>query len=193
MNQYEWDFSKYYGSNQGCYQEINNIEKRLDEYNVYKDHLLDSAQNLYDGLQLDLEVHQEIDNLKFYIDRKYDVDITDSEVKKLKDEISTLENKKIDKADFIHKELSKLSLEDISEYIIENPKLESLRLYLERIIKNNHHMVDVQDKKLEKELIYFLELFVRNANLLRNKQIDFGSIEFEGNTIEISNHNYKNI
>ncbi len=191
MNQYEWNFRKYYGSNQGCYQEIKNIEKRLDDYNIYIDHLLDSAQNLYNGLQLDLEINQKIDNLKFYIDRKYDIDITDNEVKKLKDEISVLENKKIDKADFIYKELSKLSLKDISKYIIENPKLETLRLYLERIIKNNYHRVDEQDKKLENELTYFLELFIRNANLLRNKQIHFGNIEFEGKTIEISNHNYK--
>ena len=35
MNQYEWNFRKYYGSNQGCYQEIKNIEKRLDDYNIY--------------------------------------------------------------------------------------------------------------------------------------------------------------
>lgn len=191
MNKYEWDFSKYYGNIQKCYEELETIEKRLTDYDFYKEHLLDSAQNLYDGIQLDLDVTQQLDGLKFYINRKYDVDITNNEVKKIKNEIDNLESKKMAQTTFIQHELSILNLNDLSNYIKQNPKLKKLRLYLERIIKNNCHMVDLKDKDLENELTYFLNLFVVNANLLRNKQIDFGSIEFEGENIEVSNHNYK--
>ncbi len=191
MSKYEWDFSKYYGNIQKCYEELHAIEKKLKDYDFYKNHLLDSAQNLYDGIKLDLDITQQLDNLKFYINRKYDVDITNGDVKKLKDAIAFLENRKMEQTAFIYHELSILKLTDLENYIKDNQKLEKLRLYLKRIIKNNSHIVDLKDKELEKELNYFLDLFVTNANLLRNKQIDFGSIEFEGENIEISNHNYK--
>lgn len=191
MSKYEWNFSEYYGDISKCYTELKTIDGRLKEYDSYKEHFLDSAQNLYNGIQLDFDITQKLDNLKFYIDRKYDIDITNSEVKKIKNEIAILENKKMMKTEFFYHELSKLNLNDLSDYIKENPKLNKLRLYLERIIKNNYHMVDLKDKELENELTYFSNLFVTNANLLRNRQIDFGIIEFDGKNIEVSNNNYK--
>jgi len=132
MSRYEWDFSEYYGNISKCYVELKTIDERLKEYDSYKEHFLNSAQNLYDLIQLDFEITQQLDNLKFYIERKYDVDITNSEVKKIKNEIATLENKKMMKTEFFHHELSTLSLNDLSNYIKENPKLKKLHLIINK-------------------------------------------------------------
>ena len=60
---YQWNLEMMYESREKAEEELNEIEKKLNDYEKFQGHLLDNAKTLYEFLVFDYEIDRKLANL----------------------------------------------------------------------------------------------------------------------------------
>lgn len=186
-----WDLTKIYKNEEEITNDIKKLENMLNDYKIYKGHLLEKADNLYSVLKLETEVGRLLEKLATYAYRKQDEDLANTKYQELRGTIDNLIQKASSVSAFITPELLKSDFSKIEEFITEKKELEEYQIILTRIFETKDHVLTEEEEKILIELSNILNTPDKVASIIRNSEIKFPKIIDEsGKEVELTNENY---
>lgn len=186
-----WDLSTIYSdliNYQKDYELINSYIKKIASY---KNSVTSSADNLYQVLKLTDDADRLLDKLANFVYRKYDEDISNIESQELKGKFDQLYQNYNSETSFIIPELLKCDYEKIKDMITKNSDLEQYNLLLERIYRKKQYSLDENEEKILASLQIALNESDKIAGIIRNSEIQLGTILDENDKeVALTNQNY---
>ncbi len=190
-DEYKWDLSKMYSSIQDIDNDIEKVNSLTPQILEYKDHIMDSSDNLYNFLKLTEEQDRIITKLYVYSKMNFDVDIKDNQTKSLKMRIEKLNESLSEKYSFIEPEMLNESYETVLTYIEENKKLEEYKFYLETIYRFKSHSLTLEQEEIFTKALNAFGNCSEVFSNINNADINLGYIKNEkGEEIELTQSNY---
>jgi oligoendopeptidase F len=190
-NEYKWDLSKMYKSNEEVEKDIEEVKKITKEILEYKSHILDSSNSLHEFLKLTEKQDRIINKLYVYSKMNLDVDTKNNKNKALKMKIEKLSESLSEEFSFIEPEMMATDYETVKKYIEENKKLEEYKFYLEDFYRyKNHSLSQIEEDIYVKALNAFGNCSEVFANI-NNTDINLGYIkDEEGKDVKLTSSNY---
>lgn len=190
-NEYKWDLSKMYSSIQDIDKDIDKVNSLTPQILEYKDHIMDSADNLYNFLKLTEEQDRIITKLYVYSKMNFDVDTKDNQTKSLKMRIEKLNESLSEKYSFIEPEMLNEDYETVLKYIEENKKLEEYKFYLESIFRFKTHSLTLEQEEIFTKALNAFGNCSEVFSNINNADINLGYVKNEkGEEIELTQSNY---
>ena len=190
-NEYQWDLSKMYSSDEEIEKDINEIKFLTDEILKYKSHILDSSKSLYEFLKLTEKQDRLLSKLYVYSKMNLDVDTKNNQSKALKMKVEKLNEQISEHFSFIEPEMMSIDYNTIKKYISENKDLEEYSFYLENFYRYKpHSLTQIEEDIYVKALNAFGNCSEVFSNI-NNTDIDLGYIkDEEGNDVKLTSSNY---
>ena len=190
-NEYKWDLSKMYSSNEEIENDINEVKSLTNKILKYKAHILDSSKSLYEFLKLTEKQDRLLSKLYVYSKMNLDVDTKNNQSKALKMKVEKLNEQISEQFSFIEPEMMNIDYKTIKKYIKENKDLEEYSFYLENFYRYKpHSLTQIEEDIYVKALNAFgncSEVF----NNINNTDIDLGYIkDEEGKDVKLTSSNY---
>ena len=190
-NDYKWDLSKMYSSNEEIENDINEVKSLTNKILKYKAHILDSSKSLYEFLKLTEKQDRLLSKLYVYSKMNLDVDTKNNQSKALKMKVEKLNEQISEQFSFIEPEMMNIDYKTIKKYIKENKDLEEYSFYLENFYRYKpHSLTQIEEDIYVKALNAFgncSEVF----NNINNTDIDLGYIkDEEGKDVKLTSSNY---
>ncbi|HBY20811.1 MAG: oligoendopeptidase F [Clostridiales bacterium GWE2_32_10] len=145
---YKWRLEDIYASNELWEKDFSEVDAKIGELVKYKGVLINSAENLYDGLELDTGISRILEKLYTYAVRRKDENLNVAIYQELSDRVRSLVTKASSESAFIKTELVNLTDEKLKKYIKENEKLKLYEYYIEELLRFKPHILNDSEEKL---------------------------------------------
>ena len=189
--EFTWDLEKVYSKMEEYEKDYQKVNSLIEELASFKGHLLESAKNLATFLEKSEEAERLICKLGTYALRKYDEDISDVSNQSLSGKFDQLEASYSEKTSFFTPELLTVDFSVIEELMKEEKTLAKNRLLFERIFRNQPYTLSEGEEKLLSSLQVALSASEKIAGIVRNSELQFGTIlDEEGEEVQLNNENY---
>ncbi len=190
-NKYSWDITKIYKTDKEFMDSFIEIDKLKDKILVYKGHILDDENTLYEFLTLEGDLNLLLEKSYVYAWLKYYKDMADVNYQKDKELIT---KKLVDissEMSFILPELLKKDSDYVKELITKNKKLEKYKFNLEKIYRYKKHTLSEVEEKMLGSMIDIFNISNNAYMNLSNTDVSYGKIKDENNKlVELTNSNY---
>ena len=174
--EYKWDLESIYSNIDEYYKDMESCKKILSDIKEYKGKVLDSADNLLNIMNLNLELEITLDKMTNYIHLNSELDTRngfyDSKLKELMDFYSKLS---LD-TNFISEELKKLTDSMLDKFIKANSGLKKYEFSLRCTIKNNKHILSLENENLLSNLSPVLDAGESIFSKLDDADSDYGEV-----------------
>lgn len=188
-----WDLTKIYKIKEHFDKDIEKVKKTTETLTSLKGHLMSSSDTLLKALHLDNEISRRLECLINYAYRKLDEDITNVENQELKGKVDLLISEVASKTAFLAPELLKEEYQTTIEKLLEeNQELkEEYELSLKRLFDKKEHILSEKEEHILAELSTCLDSPSKTASILRNAELELGTIKNEKNEeVVLTNENY---
>lgn len=186
-----WDLSLIFKNDKEYSKEVDNVSKLIDKLVEYENSFLKSANDLYLCLELDTLINRKLENIMTYVHRKYDEDLSNSIYQELIGKFTNLLDKYSTNSSYIVPKLLEKDYDYIDKFIKEKSELEKYELLLKRIYRYKEHTLSTNEEMILSELSSSLNATDRVASIIRNSEIQFGTIkDSENNEIIVNNENF---
>ena len=145
---YKWRLEDIYASNELWEKDFSEVDAKIGELVKYKGVLINSAENLYDGLELDTGISRILEKLYTYAVRRKDENLNVAIYQELSDRVRSLVTKASSESAFIKTELVNLTDEKLKKYIKENEKLKLYEYYIKDLLRFKPHILNDSEEKL---------------------------------------------
>ena len=183
-----WNLNDLFESNEVFYDEIEKIKKALSNINKYRDIEVDEKSFL-DMLDEKWKIKELANNVLVYGSLMYYKNIKSEECIKLKSDAEAFNNQVNLELNFIDNKILGLGKKKVYDFIAKNPKLKIYELSLNNLFRKQEHVLDdetnIKIKRNNDEINSQLNLY--NEAL---RDIKYGEIEIDGETIEITSSNF---
>ena len=188
MTKFEWNLQEMFANNQSFYDEINNVKQLLEDIKKYEEAELNSTL-LLKLLDKKWEIKEISNNILIYGSLMYYKNVNDDECIELK-KIAELFNNDVNTTlKFIDRKILVLGFKKVSNFIVENPKLEVYKLSLHNLFRLEEHIQpDEINQKIKENCDSINEQLSIYNNLLRD--IEYGIINKDGEKIKITSSNF---
>ena len=146
--QYKWNLSALFDSDQQWRNEKNRIEKQLSVFDTFKNTLAQNAEQLFNALDFYFNLEKYFMRLYAYAGMLSDQDIRLSEPLAMKQEMAHLETKLNSAAAFMEPEILTIPEERLHAFLVANKNLEIYSHYLDDILRRKAHTLNEQEEKL---------------------------------------------
>jgi len=150
-DQYKWDLSDLYPSEEAYQQAKEETVKKFDGILKYKGKLTKSPALLLEGLDYHSGIYREMMRLSSYAGKKSDLDTRDSKYLAMRQEISQLFTQYNSKSSFIDPEILTMSKKKIDKFLAKEPKLGVYKFYLYDLLRSKEHMLSEKEEKIVAE------------------------------------------
>jgi len=186
----QWDLTPLFESDQAWETYFTETSGKLDGYEAFKGCLLESPEQLANGLDFHMEISRALDNLYTYAHLKNDEDKTNSSYTGMMDRAMGLFTSVSERGSFIDPEIQSMDEEKQREFLA-SPRLEKYRFFLEKILRAKPH---THDEAIERILAMSLDVARAPSQIfsqLDNADLTFGEIKDEtGARVELSHGNF---
>ena len=134
MTKLEWKLQGIFDSNRSFYDEISNVKQLLDDIKKYEEVELDSVL-LLTLLDKKWKIKEISNNILIYGSLMYYKNVNDDECIELKRVAESFNNDVNTILKFIDRKILDLGLTKVSNFIVENPKLEIYKLSLYNLFR----------------------------------------------------------
>lgn len=190
----KWNVKDIYQSEEDFEKDFAFYEKRLEEYEKYRGHLLDSAKSLYTFLVFDTENEKVMDQLYVYAHLQSDQDTRNTKFQELEKRVYHLYRKGAEMTSFVVPELVGADYETIENYISEEPGLEAYRRILKDLFKFKSHTLSEKEEKLLSSISSAFDTADDVFSLLTDADMKFPKVKDEaGYVVELSEKNYSKL
>ena len=188
MTKLEWKLQGIFDSNRSFYDEISNVKQLLDDIKKYEEVELDSVL-LLTLLDKKWKIKEISNNILIYGSLMYYKNVNDDECIELKRVAESFNNDVNTILKFIYRKILDLGLTKVSNFIVENPKLEIYKLSLYNLFRLEEHIqTDEINKKIKNNSDSINEQLEIYNNLLRD--IEYGIINVNGKEVKITSSNF---
>ena len=189
---YKWDLSFLYKSIEDWNKCFDTTYKEIDKLPLYQGKL-NSAQNLYEFLELDSKVSVNIMDLYVYAMVSSDEDLSNGEALTRLSKAADIENKYCVAVSFFEPELLSLSKEDY-EKLISDKLLEKYKVFLNKIYRYKEHVLSKEEEKIVSSLTNVLQSYSQISSNLLNSCNSYGTVTMPDKTkVELMSTNYRKI
>lgn len=186
-----WDLEAVYKNEKDYQKDYDTVTSLIEELASFQGNLLKDSTHLIEFLEKSEQAERLICKLGTYALRKYDEDISNVDSQVLSGKFNQLEASYSEKTAFFTPELLEADFNVIEKMIEENPKLEEYRLLFERIFRNQPYTLSKNEEKLLSSLQVALSSSQQIAGIIRNSELQFGTIlDEENEEVKLSNENF---
>ncbi len=189
--EHTWALEDMFATDEQWEQELAELNKLIDRFQVYKGHLTDSADKLYEYLMLDEQVGQSLERIYVYANQSMHVDMNNSKYQDYAAKATTALTQIKSATAFFTPEILSVDEGIIRAYMDEKPELATYKIMFERIFKAKPHTLSNAEETLLAEASEALGAAGDIFALFNNADIKFDDIQDEdGNTVPMSNSRY---
>ena len=188
--EYTWDLDDLYASDEAWEEAFEAVEERLDDLTAYEGRTTESAATLLATLETREELMREVANVAAYAKLRSDEDTADQHYQALNSRASTLATDARSAASFIEPELQESSREELDELIEEEPALGIYEHYFDDVLRMKPHTRSAEIEELLADLSEVTGGASEVYSLLTNADMDFPTVECDGEPVEISLSNF---
>ena len=186
---YKIDFSGIIENDEKWYESFEYVKNHVNDIKKYKGHLLDNEKILEKWLSINDSIEQLIIKLYIYASVNFDCDINNVNYTKMYNQIADLDSKYTVTCAFIEPELLKSEYEVVLNLINKNKKLEEYRFMFENIYRNKKYTLSDDEEKIISSFHNVFSSFDDIASILNNAEINYGTINIDGEKKEIISSN----
>ena len=185
----KWNVSKLYTEDE-LEQGKNNIKEMLQDIKDRSDTFTDSGDNLLEMLDLYSEMMRKVSKLSRYASHRSDEDTRKQEFQALKAEVQGLSAQISSQTAFIDPEIQKLDEEELEKMIESTDGLEKYSHYLDEILRMKEHTRSEEVENVLGQLSDVLDASSESYSMLTNADIEFPSVEKDGEEVQITQANF---
>ena len=191
MMKTSWDLTHLYKNDDEWNDSCKKFLFKVKKLEKMQSSLLESIENLYEFLKLNIVVDELIEQIYCYPKRHLDIDLTLTKYQEMFQKALDLYGKiQIINSNF-EKEI--ISNYDLAEDYLKDSKLSKYYRYLYLILRRRDHIIaddtsDIYSKYIEND-----QKMKAEYRALFNNEIVFKTVDINGNTIEINRNNYNDL
>ena len=190
-NKYKWDLTPIFKTDKEWLDNYDIMTNQISEIKNFENHILDSAESLYNFLKCSEKIERNLYKLYYYASLKHDEDTTNSKYQELKGKIDNLLNNYSEISSFVVPELMEKDFNLIKNYIEINNKLKEYEHNFEDFYRNKGHDLSKKEEKLLNILSEALSSSSDTYEKLTDADLKFGTIKNEdGKRIELTESNW---
>lgn len=188
---YQWDLSKIYVDINSFNNEYEEVKKEMNDVLKYKDSVMESAQNLFNFLELDTKISRKLDKLYTFAHLSNDEDTTNTKNQELVGRIINLYNDYSKMTTFFKPTLLKYDYAIIQKFYEVCPNLKEYEFILEQLFRYKEHTLNENEEKIVAEFSKSLSSPSEIFEKLTDADMKFGDIiDEDGNKVEFTDSNY---
>lgn len=186
-----WDLTKIFKNEEEHEKAIEEVKKLTNEIVNKKDHIMDSADTLYNFYQLYEKMDRLLGKVYMYAFLHCDSDTTNSHYQRMKMQVEKIGEEIASKTSFISSEMLSKDYETVKSYIASDPRLEEVRFDLEKMYRYKDHTLSEKEEAIITEATNAFGTGHDVFYNLDNADIHLGTIKDEnGKDVELTNSNY---
>jgi len=186
---FKWDLSKIYESIDEFREDISYVKEKIKEFSKYEGIKYD-ANNLYDVIELTMDVNRVIDKLQTYTSLLCDEDTSINKNQELKEEVSNLCSEYIKATYFVDTSILKLDYQEIEKFYLDNSKLREYEIYFKEMFRYKEHTLSDVEEKLLADLSKSFGNNYDTYELLKDSDMIFPNFIVDMEDYELNNSNY---
>ena len=188
MAKWEWNLQEIFNNNQSFYDEIKYIETLIEDIKQYENVELNSSL-LLNILDKKWKIKELANNVLIYGSLMYYKNINDDECIKLKSVAEKFNNEVNTTLIFVDKKILDLGFENVSNFIVENPKLDVYKMSLDNLFRLQQH---IQSDEINQKIKGNNNIINEKLNIYNNmlRDIEYGVINIDGEDIKITSSNF---
>ena len=134
-DKYKWDLTTIFKSDNDFLNELDNCKNLSDNILVYKGHILDSADSLYNYLQTNDNNERKLAKLSFYASLKHDEDTTNIKYQEYYQKVQLLIKTYSENTSFVVPEMMEKDYDYIKSLICKDKRLKIYEHNLEDLYR----------------------------------------------------------
>jgi len=171
-----WRLEDIFATDDLWREEYNKLKSEIPNLLKYQGRLGESAQTLYELLQLNDDLGMRLGKLHTYAHMRYDQDTTNSFYQGLYQEAQMLVTKYFSAISYITPEILFVGEEKINEFFKTLPELELYRKALDDILRRRPHTLSEKEEALLAEASDVLHASSNTFSMLNNADLKFPTI-----------------
>lgn len=144
----KWNLSDIFEGDQAWAAAKARLTERMPEMDVFKGKLGDSADQLYQCLNLEYEISKEFSRLFSYASMKSDLDMRNSATMEMKLTLSPMASDFGARTAWMTPEILSLSKEKIDSYYNDEPGLKNYKAVIDDIIRSKAHTLSPAEEEI---------------------------------------------
>ncbi len=190
---YKWDLSSRYENLTEWDKDYELLKSEINIVEKYKDHLFDSPNNLFEGLENKFKIEQRLMKLYCYVILILDENLENNGAISRVSLAQNLFSEYNSLSSFYEPEILDNS-DKVKEFINSYPQLKKYEKHLKDIIRNKDHILSEKEESLISNLSSVTSVFEQTNSTLLNSEFNYGTtIDEDGNEVEINSNNIRKL
>lgn len=189
---YKWDLTTRYKNDDAFEKDYQKNLKSYQTITKYQGKVLESSKTLLDALNKYFEIKKNILKLYVYANCKLNENVEDSDNSLRLNKALSLYYKFIEASSYLKPEILKGSKSVLTKFL-KTKNLKPYQFYLENIIREKEHTLSEREEMIISKLSSASDVNKKISEVLTNSVINYGTINVDGEDIELTNANYRNI
>ncbi|EKU48094.1 oligoendopeptidase F [Staphylococcus massiliensis] len=180
--EYTWDLTTIFENDEAFEAAFKEVENKLGVEEKFKGHLGDNAETLFDALNTENEIQNELEQVYVYAHLKQDQDTSNDKYTGYEARAHQLIIKFISSWSFMVPELLQIDESKINEFVASHEGLQQFKFDLELINKQRPHVLDADTEKLLTEAQDALSTAGNVFSMFDNADLTFeDAVDKDGN------------
>lgn len=185
-----WDVEKMFASDEVWEEQFKALQTEIPKTASYAGRLGEGPEVLTEALDLIYGLSRRLENLLVYAHLRSDEDTANAKYQDLQMRIRTLYLQFAAEASYVDPEMLEIGEKTLKKWLESYEPLKAYERKLELLIRQAPHTLDKEQEALLASAQEALSAPATAYALLNNADLDFGSVEHEGKTIEINHANF---
>ncbi|MGX4670096.1 oligoendopeptidase F [Cerasibacillus sp. JNUCC 74] len=186
-----WKLEDIFETDEAWEQEMAKLQEEIPKIEQYQGKLGESAENLYEVLQLQDHLSERLGKLFTYAHMRYDQDTTNSFYQRLNAQAESILTVASSKMSFIVPEILSIDEAKLNSFIKEEQGLQGYQKTLDEITRQRSHILSEREEAILAEASEPMGATAQTFSMLNNADLTFPTIKDEnGEEVEVTHGRY---
>jgi oligoendopeptidase F len=186
-----WKLEDIFETDEAWEQEMAKLQEEIPKIEQYQGKLGESAENLYEVLQLQDHLSERLGKLFTYAHMRYDQDTTNSFYQRLNAQAESILTVASSKMSYIVPEILSIDEAKLNSFIKEEQGLQGYQKTLDEITRQRPHILSEREEAILAEASEPMGATAQTFSMLNNADLTFPTIKDEnGEEVEVTHGRY---
>ncbi|MGK7396803.1 MAG: oligoendopeptidase F [Candidatus Cyclobacteriaceae bacterium M3_2C_046] len=188
---YTWNLEDIFSSHAAWEEQKQKLTNQLPQLDQYQGKLDNSAQTLFEVLNLLSELQKDLTRLYSYASMYSDQDTRKSEFLSMKQEIQQVFTDFAAKVSYVEPEILKMDRTTIENFLEQNPKLQVYSFYLNDLMRKKDHRGTAGEEKIIADASLIAGNSASTFNIFSNAEFPYPEITLSsGESVKLNQANF---